>query len=80
MNAGLFEFLFQGFSLGWLVEGGNGNHVHNRILHRFTPKSTLSPALSVPALRFVLTTGPGRPSYGREPGFPSNLNKQKGRE
>src|SRR5439155_7570990 len=43
MNACLFEFLFKGFSLGWLVEGSNGNHVHNRILHRFAPKSTLSP-------------------------------------
>ena len=45
MNAGLFQFLFEGFGLGWLVEGGNGNHVHNRTLHRFAPKSTLLQAL-----------------------------------
>src|SRR5213075_2382228 len=44
MNAGAAEFLFERFSLGWLVEGRNGNHVHERTLHWFAPKAILVPA------------------------------------
>src|SRR5438552_262043 len=39
MNAGLFEFLFEGLSLGWLVESSNGNHVHKAILHVSPPNA-----------------------------------------
>src|SRR5438093_4636126 len=67
MNAGLLQFLFEGFGLGWLVEGSNGNHVHNRTLHRFDPKSTL-PQPVCARFGFVLTPRPSRPSYGCEPG------------
>ena len=47
MDARLFEFLFDRFSLGWLVERSNGNHVHKPILH-------VSPAKSITRRR-----GPG---------------------